>query len=341
VQRLTVVFAAVAAVLISAGPAAGAARPWHEVVHRADQFVTDASRYAAWTNTNDPSLTLLDTQTGRRRVVGKPAGCALPTGFYDESAASALHYPWVVLSCPIPLGEQVLDLVSGALRPLGGPDDFGWTVGARWAQLQTGCGSEGDHCRRFIDLRTGATQELAGWEPLIDLDAETLAPVRLCPSVARERSRAIAHGLSEADGFSFDDHAILAMGGDLFNGGLALARCGRPTVTVERRASRTPRVGAGWATWDTAINLSMYDDYPRKVPGTVEAVRLRDLARRTWRAPRLRSRLCQYGLTPPRPIGRADHTRTQVFWIATLDGVDNLGCETNRVRVYSTPLRSG
>ena len=98
VKRICSVALGVIAVLAMTGTAT-AASSWHEMVHRTDRFLTDGHRYAAWADFATPSLSLLDTWTGKRRVVGKPAGCSLPTTFYDPSGLGALAYPRLILWC--------------------------------------------------------------------------------------------------------------------------------------------------------------------------------------------------------------------------------------------------
>lgn len=290
VKRSWIITLAAVAVLAMNGTAT-AASGWREMVHRTDRFLTDGHRYAAWADFASPSLSLLDTWSGKRRVVGKPVGCSLPTTFYDPSGLGALAYPRLLLWCrrQEPYG-RVLDLRTGAVTP----------VAADGAVLPRRPTADG-----------------------------------LCRSVSLAYRRAVRRGRYEGVFFSVSPTAMLGFQG----GGLRLTRCGQRSVVVDHRGSaQTPRVGAGWATWDTGLNLSFYDGFPVHAPGTVEAVRLRDLARRTWTAPRLRVVSCGGARTPRLPFGRADHTRTRVFWIATTAGEDQDTCDPSRARVFWTPL---
>jgi len=337
VTRILTVLASLFAVLLLACSPAGAVSKggWRLMVARTDRFVADTHRYAAWADFASPALSLLDTRTGERRVVGKPVGCSLPTSFGDPPGTGSLSWPHLVLACDQLPYERVLDLRDGAviaLRVIRGAG--GWQVGRRFAFAAGACEQRLARPCLLADLRTGEVLRRPGRDGPFDLNRPTPARARMCAAVAGKFRRAIRGQLSEGIFFSWDPGAFLGFQGSV----LQLARCGERPVVVDRRDStQNPRVGGGWATWDTGLDLTFYDGFPMKFAGTVEAVRLRDLRRWSWRAPRLRTDACG-GRTPRWPFGRADHTRSRLFWVATLDGEDQLTCDPNRVRVFWTRL---
>jgi len=333
VTRILLVLAVSAIALTGAGPPAQAAVEggWRLMVQRTDRFVTDTHRYAAWADFDSPALSLLDTATGRRRVIGKPAGCSLPTAFDDPPGVGALSWPYLVLACRQAPYGRVLDLRDGAAISLPGTDGAGgWQVGRRLGFAAGGCDPRRARPCLLVDLRTGEVLPRPGRDGPFDLNSPTASSVRLCSAVAGRYRRAVGRALIEGIFFSWDRRAFLGFQGTA----LRLSRCGEQVVVLDRRGStQNPRVGGGWATWDTGLDLTFYDGFPMKFAGTVEAVRLRDLRRWSWRAPRLRTDACG-SLTPRWPFGRADHTRSRLFWVATLDGEDQLTCDPDRVRVF-------
>jgi hypothetical protein len=100
-----------AGLLTTAGPAVALAAPLRPLTGAVDGFVTDGVRYAAWGRFGTPTLTVLDTKTGARRVVGKPRGCA-PWGDPGQTPTA----PRLQLECINQPGLSI-DVTTGAATP--------------------------------------------------------------------------------------------------------------------------------------------------------------------------------------------------------------------------------
>jgi hypothetical protein len=297
-------------------------------------FASDGSRYVAWQVSGSRSLTVLDTDTGRREAYSLPEGCNLsgedaPYTFERLHAGGGGRF---LVECS---GEQqdTLDLRTGQVSKI--PRETyseWWAVGSLYAEDPNCDGHAG--CESFAELATGRIFTRKGPGPF-DLDLPGAPRVPICAPLRALWLAEDEHIVGEAD-FVYS-HGVLVTQGRR-EGSVEIRRCKQRSIAL--RGAGEPRdfeVAGENVTWDTGFpSGGSIKEELSEAPTLLDAYDLETGRLRTWSLPAVElAAIKQLGT-----LGFSTSNPHAVFWVAdeTVRPPQYTGLGVETSTVYTAPL---
>lgn len=317
---IVIVLASIACVL----PSAALGSPFRRLAPSTVAFASDGSGYAVWQVHTGSPIVVLDTLTGARHEMPRPAECNLANEEENGEPRSIAAAGRFLLLCTMGEGGLygVLDMRSGkSFRLPGDAIVPQWTrLGSMYAEGEA-AGQRCTHspaelkeapnlaCTALFDLATGAVS-YRPLEQVVDLDRPG-APSE-CQALQQR-------------GFSLrSERAPSAYGDGLLaheahrRGAVELDRChGHPTILPGRGEPVSFNLGGGLLTWDNGHDATTGEPGPGDYPEALSSYRPANRERHSWMLPDVSVTGTGRYIRPGFAYGYSTHTANTVFWIAT------------------------
>jgi len=301
--------------------ASDAARPasLREIAPNVRAFASDGSRYAAWQETENSPIVVLDVATGEIRNITTP-GCELESQREHTSPAALPASRGgggrFLLACDGYV-QDVLNVQTGQAQLL--PHEstrYQWdAVGSLYAEdpnYVAGC-THTDDCIALYELATGTLSE-RHTPPLVDLNRPGAPSLTICPAL---RHRVLTAEYEAPPNFAYESGLYVHPVKHTY---VEIDRCKRPPILLATKGEpRDFNLNNGLLTWNTGYPTEGFDEEDEsRFLSVLSAYQTATGKRRNWRLPQ---RSVPNAEPQRSTLGYSTHTANTVFWIADRSGL--------------------